>query len=150
MANEIIFNPKVNEQGKIISDSIDPFLALDYLRDFSTSGSDCLTYRPPGHPPAQPPIPIHGFYFDIPDIYEVIKNLLNSTTGKYEFYLGVGINATGDHTLIAGAVELIFDNEGNEIQRKLIHNATNHPIYDYCNPCPPRCPTEVKIIPNQD
>lgn len=149
MANEIIFKPKVNEQGNLIASApIQPALALQYLNVFAHSTNQCLTYRPDG--PTGIPTPIHGFYFDIQDIYNIIKNLLVPPTDKYEFFLGIGINEAGDHTLIAGAVELIFDNEGIEIHRKLIHNATNHPIYDYCNPCPPKCPIGVKIIPNQD
>lgn len=150
MANEIIFKPKVDDQGNLIASSpIQPELAIQYLGAYESSPSQCLIYHPNG--PMGNPMPIQGFYFDIDDINNIIKNLLGATTGKYEFYLGIGINDQGDHTLIAGAVEVIFhDNGTTEKERKLIHNSNNHPIYDYCNPCPPKCPNGVKIIPNQD
>lgn len=81
------------------------------------------------------PIKINSFHFDVDDIRTVIANLLNTD----QIFISLGQRPDGSHTLILGGCRPVYNGEALT-NRNIIYDYDNHPIYDYCDPCPPACP----------
>lgn len=140
MANEIIFKPKVDDQGELIaSEKITPIKSLEMLQRFIDSNNTTISTTNSSGVKHN----VHGFYFDISDIKSMVEKLHDF---KYEFYVGLAIDDDGNHTLISGAVEILFDIQMNEIGRTFVYNPNTQPIFDYSRPCPPGCPVGFKIV----
>lgn len=119
-------------QKTLISQPVDPpELALDWMDAFQNR-SPVIFDQTSGSLKA-----VHGFFFEPSHVNDVIKNLQSGD----QVYLGVAIR-DGSHTLVLGGVRSITMPDDSE-EHVMLYKDLFHPIYDYCDPCPPKCPTSI-------
>lgn len=141
--NKLLFSkPKKRKDGTTIelkSIPITPNEAFAWMLEFQSKPS-VLRDTSTGVEKA-----INGFLFDISDVRELIVGL-NDT--EHAVHLGLAIrpesNGEKSHTLTLSAVLKGIDPDGNQTST-ILYNPVTRRVFDYCDPCPPACPTSFKV-----
>lgn len=142
--NNLLFSkPKVKKDGALIevkSTPIAPEDALAWMLEFRSKPA-VLRDTSTGIEKA-----INGFSFDISDIAQLV-NGLNDDDHAIHMGLAIRTDSGGNksHTLVLSAVLKGVDPDGNPTQT-IMYNDISRPVFDYCDPCPPACPTSYNNV----